>query len=256
VIGRVDKRIRRRRATGRAAGVPVWHRNRLRPLLIGASVGHVMVTAGTLGAFVRRAGRAGILSNNHVLANEDHAKAGDAILQPGRYDAGRNPADRVGSLKWWVRLKVKTANRVDAAVAILSDDIEYDTTRLRALVNGEDRALSGLGPEVVDTGTTVHKVGRTTGPTTGRVTAFDVDNLVIRYDAGNLRFDGQVEIEGAGKQTFSDGGDSGSMIVDDDFAAVALLFAGSDSGGENGQGLTYANPIHLALKGLKAELMM
>jgi len=29
-----------------------------------------------------------------------------------------------------------------------------------------------------------------------RVTAFELDNLVVAYDQGNLRFDGQVEIEG------------------------------------------------------------
>ena len=42
------------------------------------------------------------------------------------------------------------------------------------------------------------KVGRTTGKTLGRVTAFELDNVVVGYDIGNLRFDNQIEIEGAG----------------------------------------------------------
>jgi hypothetical protein len=54
-----------------------------------------------------------------------------------------------------------------------------------------------------------------------------------------LRFDDQIEIEGAGSSSFSDGGDSGSLIFDKDRGAVALLFAGGDEGGSNGRGLTY-----------------
>jgi hypothetical protein len=33
------------------------------------------------------------------------------------------------------------------------------------------------------------------------------------------------------------------------------LFAGSDTGGRNGTGLTYANPIHPVLNELKATLL-
>jgi hypothetical protein len=37
---------------------------------------------------------------------------------------------------------------------------------------------------------------------------------------------------------------------------VALLFAGSDQGGANGQGLTYANPIQTVLDSLSLELAL
>src|ERR1039458_303938 len=62
-----------------------WHQERNRPLRIGGSVGHYKITAGTLGCFVLPLGGGAlhILSNNHVLADENHGKAGDAILQPG-----------------------------------------------------------------------------------------------------------------------------------------------------------------------------
>jgi hypothetical protein len=36
--------------------------------------------------------------------------------------------------------------------------------------------------------------------------------------------------------------------------AVGLLFAGTDSGGTNGQGVTFANPIGAVLDALKATL--
>jgi hypothetical protein len=276
LIGRIDKRggsrraslpapaaVRTRRVSSGsrqrmiavAAAVAPWFRQNQRPLLIGASVGHVDVTAGTIGAFVTRGGKRCLLSNNHVLANEDLANPGDTIIQRGAFDGGKPASDAIGTLLTAVRLKPGGANFVDAAVAEIDEDIDFDINRLRELIGGADRRLAGLGPEFLDEGQVVHKVGRTTGPTTGRVTAFDIDNVVVNYDIGNLRFDSQIEIEGTEDKAFSDGGDSGSLIVNGDMLAVALLFAGGDSGGSNGLGLTYANPIHRVLKDLKATLL-
>ena len=98
-------------------------------------------------------------------------------------------------------------------------------------------------------------MGRTTGTTKGRLVTFELDNLYVGYDAGTLRFDDQIEIEGEGSEPFSLGGDSGSLIVDADRRAVALLFAGSDQGGTNGMGLAYANPLHAVLPAMKVELL-
>jgi hypothetical protein len=54
-----------------------WHRIVQRPLLIGCSIGHPGITAGTLGCFVQIAdGTTCILSNNHVLANENQESGG------------------------------------------------------------------------------------------------------------------------------------------------------------------------------------
>lgn len=259
MIGRIDKRPagRARRAAPRQA-VPdavAWYQANTRPLLIGASVGHVSVTAGTITAFVTRAGRTCILSNNHVLANEDQASAGDWILQRAKYDGGRQPGERIARLSYWVRLKARAGNMVDAALADLEPGIAFDPSRLRGLVDGRDATLAGVAPAFIDEGEVVYKTGRTTGATKGRVTAFDLDNVVVNYDAGNLRFDNQIEIEGVGERGFSDGGDSGSLIVNGGMKAVALLFAGGDSGGSNGRGLTFANPIGQVLDDLKATLL-
>jgi hypothetical protein len=259
LVGRIDKRAKTRRAPApqiqvtRSPSKP-WYQRDCRPLLIGASVGHVEVTAGTIGGFVKRGQTAYVLSNNHVLANEDRARQGDWILQRARYDGGRQPGQRIGQLRFWIRLKPKAGNEVDAALANIRDGVLHDPETLRGLINGADGHLAGIGPEVVDEGQ-VYKVGRTTGATQGRVTAFDVDNVVVNYDVGNLRFDGQIEIEGVGRHAFSDGGDSGSLIVNDELQAVGLLFAGSETGGSNGLGLTYANRIHRVLKGFRATLL-
>jgi hypothetical protein len=226
-------------------------RKRHRPLIAGSSIGHYAITAGTLGCFVETAsGAVRILSNNHVLANENLGKAGDAIIQPGELDGGRRRTDTVGKLGRFVRLKKTGKNLVDCALASLADDIDFDASAL----DGIGR-LAGVAADPVDIGDRVAKVGRTTGATRGRVTAFELDNLVVGFDLGNLRFDDQIEIEGAGTKAFSQGGDSGSIIVDGDRHAVALLFAGSDQGGRNGQGLTFANPIDTVLKALKVDLL-
>jgi len=247
IIGRLDKRAK-------SKATP-WYQGNVRPLQVGASVGHVDVTAGTIGAFVRRGRATYLLSNNHVLANEGLAKAGDWILQRAAYDGGKQPADRVARLRFWVKLKPTGANFVDAALAAIEAGVKRDAGTLRGLVSGKDRTLAGLGPDFVDEGETVHKIGRTTGPTKGRVTAFDLDNVIVNYDVGNLRFDNQIEIEGTGSRPFSDGGDSGSMIVNADMQAIALLFAGGEVGGSNGLGLTYANPMHRVLADLKATIL-
>jgi hypothetical protein len=265
MIGRLDKRAprtvgKRRRVSRRvvpvrpAQAVP-WFQSDTRPLLIGASIGHVDVTAGTIGGFVTHKTKTCILSNNHVLANENSAQSGDAVLQRGRFDGGRAPAERVAELESFVGLRTTGANLVDAAVAEVEDGVDFDRTLLRDLLNPGNGKLSGLGPATLDEGTRVRKVGRTTGPTAGRVTAFALDNVVVNYDIGNLRFDDQVEIEGEAALPFSDGGDSGSLIVNESQAAVALLFAGGETGGSNGMGLTYANPLKAVLDELDATLL-
>ena len=229
-----------------------WHLRRNRPLRIGGSIGHIRVTAGTLGCFVRdrTAGATLILSNNHVLADENRAKPGDPIIQPGDLDGGKAPSDRVGTLERFVRLKRSGANLVDCAVCTLDDKLRFSTRRFTGLGN-----LTGVGPEVLDERQEVAKIGRTTGITRGRVSAFEIDNLIVAFDVGDLRFDNQIEIESAGDQPFSDDGDSGSLIVTSDVQAIGLLFSGSDQGGPDGQGLTFANPLRPVLDALKVELL-
>ncbi len=228
-----------------------WHQKRNRPLRIGGSVGHFTLTAGTLGCFVRARtdGVLHILSNNHVLADENKAKVGDSILQPGAFDGGQNPKDVIGKLARFETVKPVGINFVDCAMASIEEGIRFNLRKLQGLGN-----LAGVGPAFLDAGARVAKVGRTTGLTNGRITAFELDNVVVGYDADNLRFDNQIEIEGADNGPFSQGGDSGSVIVDQELRAVALLFAGGDQGGTNGQGLTYANPMQTVLDSLDIEL--
>jgi hypothetical protein len=228
-----------------------WHQKRTRPLRIGSSIGHSEVTAGTLGCFVqdRQDDAVLILSNNHVLANENRGRKEDAVLQPGRSHGGEAPADTVATLRRFVRLKRVGVNNVDAAVAVLVEGVAHDARTLTGLGR-----LAGVGDELPDVGAKVVKIGAATGLTRGSVRAFEMDNLVVEFGIGYLRFDGQVEIDGT-EGPFCLGGDSGALIVDAARRGVALLFAGSDVGGANGQGLTYANPLSLVLATLKVDLI-
>ena len=235
------------RMVGRVVKQTVWHRSRNRPLLIGGSLGHVETTAGTLGCFVHRAGRPDedyLLSNNHVLANENLARRGDAIVQQGPIDGGRSPRDVVAALDRFVRLKARR-NRVDAALGALEDEVEYYVNWMESFGD-----VTGVRTGMLDEGETVYKIGRTTGVTRGRVSAIEVDGLEVEYDTGTMEFDGQLEIAPAGDEPFSLGGDSGSLIVDDRRRAVALLFAGNDVDA------TYANPIGAVLDALRIVLTL
>ncbi len=217
---------------------------RIRPAPGGVSIGHIRITAGTLGVLARRGGRPVVLSNNHVLANANDARAGDLIMQPGPADGGRLD-DAIARLSDFVpiqfnerplgplgrlleralapllalvgltlkRLPSGRMNLVDAAVAepIAPDAVSPDILDI-GRVSGTAEAAIGLR---------VRKSGRTTGTTAGRITALDA---VVEVDYGGKTavFRGQVVSD-----ILSKGGDSGSLIVDDRNRAVGLLFAGS-----------------------------
>lgn len=260
--------------TAQAAG----ETGRVRPLRPGVSIAHVTVTAGTLGAFVLVDGAVCALSNYHVLVGSPSSQVGDHVLQPGPYDGGRDPQDKVGELAGFAPLSRGGRFVVDAAYARL-DDPHVDPTYPAGSVTTTAAPVGAWE---------VEKIGRTTGVTRGRITAIELDDVVIGYgdDLGELTFDDQIEVEGLGVAPFSRGGDSGSLVyrvgglevpgpgaspdVDgsgspaddcepdaesDPNPAVGLLFAGSETGGENGQGLTYLNPIGRVLDALGARLV-
>jgi hypothetical protein len=219
---------------------------RVRPLRPGVSIAHVDVTAGTLGAFVLVDGALHALSNYHVLAGSPRARMGDVVVQPGPADGGRAPADRVGALAGAVPLARGRTATVDAAIALLDDpevDLDYPVGRIT-----ETSVAYG--------GESVGKIGRTTAVTAGRVTAIELDDVVVGYgdELGALRFDDQIEVESTGAGPFSRGGDSGSLVYRADGVALGLLFAGSETGGDNGTGLTYVNPIDTVLAAFDARL--
>jgi len=229
-----------------------WYQDRCSPLKIGCSIGQVNVTAGSLGAFVRdpATGVVHILSNNHVLADENRGNPGDSILQPGVYDNGVDPTDRVATLARFIPLVFQGTNLVDCAIASIDNGNPFDSTTLDGF--GQ---LAGLRTAPLTAQEVARKIGRTSGPTAGSVMAIELDNVSVDYDQGSAVFDSQIELQGAAGVPFSQGGDSGALIVDDANEAFALLFAGSSQGGPDNLGFTYANPLATVLTQLKVDLL-
>jgi hypothetical protein len=240
-----------------------------RPAPGGVSIGHVDITAGTLGCLVSRAGQIHILSNNHVLANSNQGQPGDPILQPGPHDGGtlddqiatleefvpinfgaESPtcsiATGVGDfLNWmarlvgsqhrvWVFQENPEMNLVDAAIARpLSDDLV------------EKRILEIGEPQGVAEGTlglSIQKSGRTTGFNSGEIQQVDA-TVQVSYGMGQVATFTDQLVAGA----MSAGGDSGSAVLDEGDRVVGLLFAGSES-------TTIINRIQNVLDALNVEI--
>lgn len=225
---------------------------KLRPTKCGISIGHFKITAGTLGCLVkdRETGAILILSNNHVLANSNDAQQGDAILQPGKHDGGNIVNDYMATLykwiplkwanwsfwKFWMWRKKPQVNYVDAAVAIPSTPSVVTPNIIDIGVpKGTSRAEVGME---------VQKTGRTTEYTRGIVLDDDMTVTVNYKKSKPARFKHQILFN-----AMSAGGDSGSLILDKQNNATALLFAGSEK-------VTIGSPIQAVLDALNVELVV
>jgi hypothetical protein len=229
-----------------------------RPVPIGVSVGHPDVTAGTIGARVKNgSGAVFALSNNHVLADSNAASVGDPAIQPGSFDGGSDPADRIGTLAAFKTISFNLSgcsnvasdpdcNTIDAAIASTT------TGNL-----GVSTLAAGYGTPSATTvspsiGQSVRKCGRTTNCTTGTVAEVNVIVDVCYVPLGPFcapggaaRFVNQIGISDG---TFSAGGDSGSLIVTTSGRnPVGLLFAG-------GGNRTFANEIGRVLSNFDVSI--
>lgn len=200
--------------------------DRCRPYMPGCGIGHLKVSAGTLGAFVRRPGSGELfaLSNAHVLADDGLAALGDPVLQPASDDGGAHAADTVAHLEDFVPFEFGDTgfpNLVDAAIA----RVDGDQVDLAIRLLGHRPA--GITRNV-RRGMRVHKVGRTTDLTTGIIQ--DVHfRLSMTYrrsqvDRARVGFRDQVLCT-----RFTEGGDSGALVLSSSNRAVGLHFAGSPS---------------------------
>ncbi len=220
---------------------------------------------GTLGALVEDTEHNQfILSNNHVLAESDQGRVGDTIDQPGLIDDACRPLSRQGStvrpagtLRYYVPLAINQSN-VDAALAAVAPGaVNPDGSILQlGQAGGGTGAPLGAAPPVAGTGETLNaanlsglrvvKSGRTTGLTCSTVESIDLAVKVDYYkDCAETQpyytktFTGQIGIDG---NSFSDSGDSGSLIVDASNAQpIGLFYAGGTDG--SGSALSVANPI-------------
>ena len=233
----------RKRAPRPAAALPN-PRLRARPAMPGSSIGFRIagdqfVMGGTFGALVKTNTNVYILSNNHVLADENRLPIGSPIFQPALLDRGRIETDQIATLTRFVKIAGTRFNRIDAAIAqpLNKNLIGKDVLHIGA--------PKGTAPAAIDM--MVHKFGRTTSYTVGRVVSIDTD-ANVEYETGNFTFENQIIIQSANAQLFSDSGDSGSLILQRGTnIAIGLLFAG-------GPDHTIANHIGDVLRSLRVRL--
>ena len=226
--------------------------DRHRPAPGGVSIGHRDITAGTLGCLVQKNGQKFILSNNHVLANSNQAEIGDPILQPGPYDGGTYPNDHIANLEDFVPINIigvpsdcsiatGTAVFLNGIAKLLGSSVQLQAIDQQALENLVDAAIArplnpqDVSDEILQIGTiegtaigelgmAIKKSGRTTALTTGSIDQVDV-TVNVQYGQGQIAMFADQLMAGA----MSQGGDSGSAVLNDGNRLVGLLFAGSDT---------------------------
>lgn len=228
---------------------------RFRPAPGGVSIGHYQITAGTLGCLVQKNGVQYILSNNHVLANSNEASAGDSILQPGPHDGGQRPGDEIAKLSEFIPIRFESdgngeapcplAGAVTTSLNKLASAIGSKTRlrqyRITAENNKVDCAIAepnnpdNVSNDILEIGSInniaegvlgmdIKKSGRTTGLTEGTIEQVDV-TARVNFGANKVAvFEDQL-LAGS----MSQGGDSGSAVLDEDNNLIGLLFAGSSS---------------------------
>ena len=212
------------------------------PVRGGISIGPCRPIAGvtytgTLGAVVtdNATGQRMLLGNYHVMAVNDQWTIGDGIAQPSRPDSGVCPGSVAGTLE-----RAAMTEKVDCAVAKATKNTVSEIVEIGAL-NGTATATLGQ---------VVRKRGRTSGLTYGKIDTVDL-TLQIDYGAGPHVFTNQIGITPDPERNPAMGthGDSGSVLVTEDGAAVGLYFGGDE---QSGHGV--ANPIEAVLSALNVSL--
>ena len=245
-----------------AAAAQLPEQRRQRPLVCGLQIQNFdddsrqgifaqrAIIVGSIGCFVKKGTKTFILSNNHVVAGENRGKKNDRILQEGAVQF--NIAQNVASLGTFVPIQFSPAGASVLKGNVVFNDIDAGLAQLVSGTKAKNQYLSGRKEKppssigVAKRDELVSKVGRTTGPTHGKITSIATIVGPVEYDGKPAWFRNSIEIEGIGMQ-FSDHGDSGSAIVNEQGELVALLYAGNGT-------QTYACPIDAVLGALGVTL--
>jgi hypothetical protein len=234
------------------AALPAPITGRFRPVQPGCSCSFQMpppdqgvLTASTIGAIVQANGKTFILSNNHALANANALPAGTPIFHPGLLDQPDLSTDQIAVLTSFVPISSSTNNVVDCAIAELLEGVPFSAEILPDIGR-----LSSAAPVAAVEGMTVIKAGRTTSATAGTVVETNGTVPVLYPNVGIVTFDNQIFVQDT-SVPFSDGGDSGALVVDQaSRAGTGLLFAKTDDG------FTACNPLGAVLTALGVTLVI
>jgi hypothetical protein len=220
-----------------------------RPLRPGVSLSGPRTTAGTLGCFVTDRGgdpRTFLLTCSHVLADSASA-VGESVFQPALGDGG-TAGGVIATLERWTPVLTAQELEVDGAVAALEADQDFDAT-ICSLVQPQGTTVPQLMLSVV-------KRGRASTPVSptqeGFISDRDLDVRVAVPGGGMISYLDQFRVEPSDPAArFSQGGDSGSLIIEAGGSrAIGLLF-----GGDPGGSYSLATPIKRVLDRLKVDLV-
>lgn len=208
-----------------------------------------------------------VVSNNQVIGRSNAAANGESVVQPGTLDLTGLELNllptcndlinelEIATVAGVVQILFPTIggtphNRVDGAIAQLLDTgrdfADLDRLSYGGGIRDVARAFAVDANGSLQRSSRVHKVGRTTGYTEGNVVGISgVAN--VPYPGGTARFVDQLVIAPTEDNVgdFSDGGDSGSAILNDRHELVGLLFAGNGTH-------TFANPIDDVITEIRA----
>lgn len=233
--------------------IKTMHTDKHRPAIGGTSIGHVDITAGTLGCLVKQKSDIFILSNNHVLACSNEAKLGDSIIQPGAHDSGKYPEDYIATLEAFVPIEIGglasscpignfiknlcnyLAKLTGSKTRFTAIKLQSDEENLVDCAIAKPLELDLVTPEIMEIGLItdvtsaqldmkIKKSGRTTGLTHGVIEQTDV-TVKVQYGEGKIAVFKDQLMAGA----MCAGGDSGSAVLTEDNQLLGLLFAGSEN---------------------------
>lgn len=223
-------------------------------------------SAGTLGALVKDAN--GVmygLTNNHVTGGCSHSAIGLPIGAPGVMDVAAG-----GIYPFTIGLHAGVLSMIPGDGGNVDIQDNTDAAIFKIVSPGAVSSFQGC---VYDTptvsidphdGMLVQKVGRTTGHTTGRIVGRELLPVRVLASAPNYGFQAlilfpEVYVVHGDNSPFSEGGDSGSLVVteqnDGSLAAVGLLFAGGQDSRAPGNLRTFILPITPILDRLKLTLI-
>lgn len=217
---------------------------------------------GTLGSLIQIGGSKYVLSNYHVLyadivngGNGRTAQAGDPVIQPGLIDVGCN-ANNAQNVATLVNNggSLPGAN-VDAGIAAVIPGMVDESGAILSIGTISSNTVAAF------IGQAVKKMGRTTGLGRGDVDGLNAtvsigyENECAGGSAFSKTFTGQIIITN-NRCKFLDGGDSGSLMVEDinsNPRAVGLLYAGSVTCSRFA--VAVANPIDEVLNHYNASMV-
>lgn len=219
------------------------------PVLLGSSISTSDSNAltGTIGLFPfsKKNDKQVILSCAHVFESTGISNSRE-IIQPGTADGGTID-NAIGTLLSLYPVNLDNQeNVIDAAIA---DPYAGIGDLINTVINPASNkvfTISGVIPPP-NHGQVVHKLGRTTGFTSGRIRSKRIRFIEIDYQGNTALFTGFSEIVcNDWLKPFSAKGDSGAVVFDDDGAAFGMVFAGGrhfNPGWNIYPDITYAAPL-------------